>query len=189
MAATTPVYGFPYQELGDAPDGAGLGEDGFLAVESKFVTVDSAIAAITGVTPTVGSSTTNVSTSSTTFVPGSTAFGVAFTAPASGSVWVTMTAYMQQTQDGGVALVSHTMRTGATIGSGTVVGTAANSNRALVIGGTVDAGQPQYFQASRRTLWTGLTPGASYNARVEMAVDNGGGVNVFYRELQIDPSI
>lgn len=187
--ANTPIYGFPYQGLNDPPDGPSLGEDLATAIETKFSSVDSAISAINALAPTVASSTVNVSTSSTTFVPGATAFGVSFVAPPSGAVFITMSCYFQQTQDGGVALVSHTVRTGATIGSGTVVGVAANSNRALVAGGPVDAAQPIYFQGSRRTLWTGLTPGAAYNARVEMAVDLGGGCNVFYRELQVEPSL
>jgi hypothetical protein len=143
-----------------------------------------------GPAPVVGSSSVNISSSSTTFVAGSTAFGVSFVAPPSGSVYITMSGYFQETQDGGVALMSYTVRTGGTVGSGTTVGTAANSNRALIAGGPVDAGQPIYFQGSRGpTLWTGLTPGATYNARVEIAADFAGGINVFYRELLVVPSL
>lgn len=187
--ASTPVYGFRYQLLGDAPDGPDLGQNLALDVEAKFVSVDAAVAAINNLAPVVASSTTNDSTSSTTFVPGASPFGITFVAPPSGIVAITVAAYFQQTQDGGVALVSHTLRTGATIGSGTTVGTAANSNRALVAGGPVTTGKPIYFQGSRRSIWTGLTAGASYNARVEMACANGGGINVFYRELQVEPSL
>lgn len=189
MADTTPVYGFPFLELGDPPDLAAGTENLAQAVETKIIAMDAATAAINALAPTVASSTANVSTSSTTFVPGATAFGIVFVAPPSGAVFISMSCYFQQTQDGGVALVSHTVRTGGAIGSGTVVGVAANSNRALVAGGPVDPSQPIYYQASRRTLWTGLTNGATYNARVEMAVDLGGGCNVFYRELLVEPSL
>lgn len=42
MADVTPVYGFPYQELGDAPDGPQLGEDLALAVEGVITRMDTA---------------------------------------------------------------------------------------------------------------------------------------------------
>lgn len=187
MADVTPVYGLPYLELADPPDLAAGTENLATEVETELIRIDAAISAINGLAPAVASSTVTVSTSSTTFVAGATAFGIAFVAPPSGIVAITMSAYFQQTQDGGVALVSHTVRTGATIGSGTTIGTAANSNRALVAGGVVTSGKPIYFQGSRRTLWTGLTNGASYNARVEIACDLGGGANVFYRELLVEP--
>ncbi|HEY9415885.1 MAG TPA: hypothetical protein VIQ30_14070 [Pseudonocardia sp.] len=189
MADTTPVYGFPFLELGDPPDLAAGTKNLAQAVETKIISMDSAVSAINGLAPAVASSTVTVSTNSTTFVAGTTPFGIVFVAPPSGIVAITMSAYFTQTQDGGVGLVSHTVRTGGTIGSGTVIGTAANSNRALVAGGVVTSGKPIYFQASRRTIWTGLTNGATYNARVEMAVDLGGGLNVFYRELQVEPSL
>lgn len=44
--AVTPVYGFPYQGLTEAPHGPNLGLNGFTAVENKFVTVDAAIAGL-----------------------------------------------------------------------------------------------------------------------------------------------
>lgn len=148
------------------------------------------VTVLAGSTPVVDSSTVNVSTASTSFIAGSTAFGLAFVAPPSGNVKITMSGYFTETQDGGVALMSYTLRSGSTIGSGTVQGTAANSNRALVAGGVVTAGKPIYHQGSRGpTLWTGLTPGGSYNARVEIACDLGGGINVFYRELLVEPSL
>lgn len=148
------------------------------------------VTVLAGSTPVVDSSTVNVSTASTSFVAGATAFGVAFVAPPSGNVLITLSGYFQETQDGGVALMSYTLRSGSTIGSGSTVGVAANGNRALVAGGVVTAGKPIYFQGSRGpTLWTGLTPGASYNARVEIACDLGGGINVFYRELIVAPTL
>lgn len=194
MADATPIYNLRYLGLGDAPDLAAGTENLATDVEAKFVTSDAAIAAITNLSPTVGSSTANVSTTSATFVAGATAFGVTFVAPPSGTVYVSMSGYFTETQDGGVALMSWTMRTGGTIGSGTTVGTAANSNRALVAGGVVTTGKPIYYQGSRRSLVTGLTPGTTYNVRVEIAVDFtapavAAGINVFYRELIIEPQV
>lgn len=40
MPATTPVYGIPYELISDPPDGADLGESGFLAVEDELVRID-----------------------------------------------------------------------------------------------------------------------------------------------------
>lgn len=40
MAATTPIYGFPYQTPTDPPDGADLGHDLALSVETALDTVD-----------------------------------------------------------------------------------------------------------------------------------------------------
>lgn len=42
--AVTPVYNIPYQALTDQPDGAGLGQNGFLAVETQLVRIDAAAA-------------------------------------------------------------------------------------------------------------------------------------------------
>ena len=42
MPGTTPVYGFRYQLLSDAPHGPNLGLQGFTDVENKIVTMDTA---------------------------------------------------------------------------------------------------------------------------------------------------
>jgi hypothetical protein len=43
--AVTPIYNLPYQALTDPPDGAGLGQNGFLAVETQLARIDAAAAA------------------------------------------------------------------------------------------------------------------------------------------------
>lgn len=43
--AVTPIYSIPYQALTDQPDGAGLGQNGFLAVESQLARIDGLITA------------------------------------------------------------------------------------------------------------------------------------------------
>src|SRR5690242_17990592 len=41
--ATTPVYGFPYQEDGDAPDGPLLGQNLAEAIETEFQRLDTGV--------------------------------------------------------------------------------------------------------------------------------------------------
>jgi hypothetical protein len=140
-----------------------------------------------GLAPVTDSDDTDVSTTSTSFVAGSPAFGVTFVAPPSGKVYLTLTAYFGQTTNQKEAIVSEAVRTGGTIGSGSLVGSGANGNRALVCGEAVNASAPARMQASRRRLVTGLTAGSTYNARVEMATTSGGGCEVYYRELLVEP--
>jgi hypothetical protein len=46
MTASTPLYGFPYETLNDAPDGPNLGEDLATAVETKIASLDAADVAL-----------------------------------------------------------------------------------------------------------------------------------------------
>lgn len=140
-----------------------------------------------GLAPVTASSDTDDSTTSTTFVPGSSPFGITFVAPPSGQVLLTLSAYFGQTTVQKEAIVSESVRSGSTIGSGTLVGTAANGNRALVCGMAVVTSAPARLQASRTRLVTGLTPGSTYNARCEFATTSGGGCEVFWREFLIVP--
>jgi hypothetical protein len=140
-----------------------------------------------GLLPVTASSDTDDSTTSATFGPGSSPFGITFVAPPSGQVYLTLTAYFGQTTNQKEAIVSESVRSGSTIGSGTLVGTAANGNRALVCGMAVNTSAPARLQASRRRPVTGLTPGSTYNARCEFATTTGGGCEVFWREFLIEP--
>ena len=45
--ATTPVYGWPYQALGDAPNGASMGEDLALAIEATVNALTATVASLT----------------------------------------------------------------------------------------------------------------------------------------------
>lgn len=189
MAGTTPVYGFPYQELGDAPDGPDLGHDLATAVENKFVSVDAAINAINGLTPVQTSTTTDeINFTNTTFGPGLTTVGVAFVAPPSGIVFITMSVIVSQNINGQATFVSSEVKTGSTVGSGTLVGSAANSDRGITVGRAINSGAVALLQASRRVMYTGLTAGASYNVRMMQCVDGGSG-SLFFRELIVEPSL
>lgn len=131
-----------------------------------------------------GSSTDEATYTGTAFTAGASPVGVAFTAPDSGNVLVAMRGYFSQNQNLQASIMSYAIRTGGTIGSGSVF-SAANSDRALVCGRSVNASAPALIQASIVDLFTGLTPGATYNARVEYQTTSGGGMDVFYRQLTV----
>lgn len=188
MADTTPVYGFRFLELGDAPDLAAGTENLATDVEAKFVTVDAAIAAINNLDPVVASSNVLNTTSSTTLVAGANPLGVVFVAPPSGKVVVHLSAHMEETINQELATVTDVTRTGGTIGSGTTV-RAGTGDRALICGDAVNAGAVARLQATRTSLLTGLTPGSTYNTRVEFQTTSPGACNVLYRELLIVPVV
>lgn len=145
---------------------------------------------LAGASPVVATSTADeLSVTSTSFVAGSTPLGIVFVAPPSGAGFITLGAYITQNQNTKASIASYTVRAGDTIGSGAVFGTAANSDRALVCGRSVNAGAPALLNADIRDYWSGLTPGATYNARVEFCVDSGGGMDVLRRKIMFEPSL
>lgn len=189
MADTTPTYGLPFQELGDAPDGPTLGEDLALAVEAELARIDAAIAAINGMSNvSIGSTTDELTFTNTTFQPGASPVGVAFTAPASGEVLIHYTFQIQSNINGQSAFGSCEVRSGAVVGSGTLAGTAANSDRSITTSKAVNASAPALIQASRTVRYLGLTPGAAYNVRLLHCVDGGSG-SVTYREVVVQPQL
>jgi hypothetical protein len=103
-------------------------------------------------------------------------------------VFVTISAVMSQNINTQATFASPEIRTGGVVGSGTLVGSAANSDRGLTVGRAVNSGAIALLQASRRCFYTGLTPGATYNARILHCVDGGGG-SMLYREVMIEPSL
>lgn len=188
MADTTPTYSLPFLELADAPDLASATEDLALAVEDELTRIDAAIATINNLAPVIASSATSVTNTTTTFDPGATPLGVTFVAPPSGAVFITLSAYISQGISNKAAIVSYSLKAGGTIGSGTVIA-AAGTNRSLVTRGNVETGFPVLLQGSRRFLHTGLTPGSTYNARVELQTETGGNCTTSYRELLVEPSL
>lgn len=189
MADSTPVYGLPYLELGDPPDLAAGTENLAVDVETELIRIDAAIAAINGLAPASASSTTDeTGFTNTSFAAGASPVGVAFTAPPSGSVLIHLSAILAQNINTQATFVSCEVKTGATIGSGTLAGGAANSDRGLTVGRAVNSGAVALLQAGRPVLYTGLTPGAIYNVRVMHCVDGGSGT-VFFRELIVVPML
>lgn len=124
--------------------------------------------------------------STTSYLPGTTPTGVVFTCPPSGRVMITISSYFGQTTNANEAIVSFSLRTGGTIGSGTVV-VGASGTRALVCGMAVNSGAPARLQASRRVAVTGLTPGSTYNVRIEFATSPAGACAIFTREIIVEP--
>jgi len=154
----------------------------------KYYNGTSWITLLGGAAPVQAATSTDETTSSSSFVAGSSPLGVVFVAPPSGNVFVSMRGYFSQTQNGQASIMSYAIRAGGTIGSGTVFA-AASSDRALVCGRAVNASAPAQLQSGIRDLFTGLTPGATYNARVEFEVTPGGGMDVFYRQILVEPSL
>jgi hypothetical protein len=145
---------------------------------------------LAGASPVTATSSIDESTStSASFVAGSTPLGIVFVAPPSGNGFITLGAYFGQLSNAQASIVSYTVRAGGTIGSGTTFGAAANSDRALVCGRAVNASAPALLQADIRDYWPGLTPGSTYNARVEFQTTSGGGCEVYKRKLTFEPSL
>jgi len=103
-------------------------------------------------------------------------------------VLVLWSGYIQATNNGGATILSFEMKTGSTVGSGTLVGTAANSDRSIIVGKAVNSGAPALNNAGQWSRYFGLTPGANYNVRLMHAVDGGTGVIVF-RQIAVYPQI
>lgn len=131
---------------------------------------------------------TDENTTSTSFVAGTSPLGVTFVAPPSGAVVISMRGYIAQNINGQASIMSYAIRAGGSIGSGSVF-SAANSDRALVCGRSVNASSPALLQASITDGFNGLTPGATYNVRCEFSVTATGGMDVFYRQLLVVPSL
>jgi hypothetical protein len=95
-------------------------------------------------------------TTSAVFVLLAATCGVAFVAPPSGQVTVDYAAFMQHSAAGQFIIVSPELRTGSSVGAGTVV-SAANDDENVQVTGT-DGGR-----MGATVEYTGLTPGNSYN--------------------------
>jgi hypothetical protein len=122
---------------------------------------------------------------STTFIAGSPACGFTFKAPPSGAVYVTVSGTVRMANNGNETRLTYALRTGTTVGSGTVV-VAASSLRGVVCGQAVVTSGPSMASASFRHPHTGLTAGADYNIRTEHNVSGGSG-QIDYRMVSIEP--
>jgi hypothetical protein len=124
----------------------------------------------------------------TTYAPGGTVLGTAFTAPATGKVYITVGGRIRLETNNNTMYLSFEVRAGATVGSGTVV-LAADNGRAVAVGGNGTGVTYLFAGSSRRWLLTGLTPGSSYNVRTMHACQTAGTVNgtLFNRDLLIEP--
>jgi hypothetical protein len=100
---------------------------------------------------------TTTSTTFTATLTGGTACSLVFTAPASGKILAHNTARLLNSTADGYALCSIQIRTGAVVGSGTLVVTAADTESIRTQDKDVCSSRPRWL--------TGLTAGSSYNAQ------------------------
>ncbi len=128
----------------------------------------------------------NHSVSSATFAAGSPNCGVAFTAPPSGIAEIIVGGDIHTSQNTHGISLGWELRTGAIVGSGTVV-TAASTLRALYAGNAVNSGAPAKTLASFYHPQSGLTAGNSYNVRTMHAVTSGGAGTVSHRYITARP--
>jgi hypothetical protein len=112
---------------------------------------------------------TNFPITSATYV-GDNNSGLAFIAPASGAVRVDWAPHLGIAVTANVLRVVHCsleIRTGSTIGSGSVVsGQAFDDARSVRIGIGLTSGMNTSIEASNFAIITGLTPGGSYHVRL-----------------------
>lgn len=172
----TPIYGFPYPALTDAPNGAAQIQALAEAVEADLAATDAAVAALDaevkfGDGGTYPNSTQNTSgtTSSGTFtnvLTGGTTCSLTFVAPVSGTVDIYNSGQVGNNTAGQSSICAHEVRAGAVVGSGAVVQAAAIENGIL-------AGSTARFTVV--TPVTGLVSGATYNVQLFFVVTGGTG--------------
>lgn len=121
---------------------------------------------------------TTTSTAFTATLTGGTSCGLAFVAPASGSVLIHNT--MNGFNGGGASFGAFEVRAGGTVGSGAVF-QAAVDTKAIVLGAASLA-------MTYTTLVTGLTPGSIYNVRQMFRVSAGTGTYA-WKELCVGPCL
>lgn len=165
---TTPVYGLPYPSLSDSPNGPAQFQALAQAVETQLQRLDSVPAAVTATDAGA------VSTASTTFTNLAGDPGVAFTAPPSGRVLVSIGSAFDGNAADTWSMMGFQIRTGSVVGSGTIV-YAANDNDACGTMGTNDAA------IGRTTLVTSLIAGSPYNAQALYKRFSGSGTAFYAR--------
>lgn len=133
----------------------------------------------------VENTTDETNFNSTAFTLGATTVGLTFIAPTSGGVIVLWNARANLNSATGVrVVVSAEVRSGSTIGSGTVMA-AAGDDQAVELG---QAANTRVGAASHRVV-TGLTPGAVYNVALwhHNATSVASAGSIFYRSVTTMP--
>lgn len=114
---------------------------------------------------------TTTSTSFTNSLTTTTTRGIAFVAGASGQALVLYQCTGRNNGAGGFTIVDAEVRTGTTVGAGTVVRASDESTASAPQSDSVN----QQMQHHGHFLVTGLTPGSSYNATMTYRVTGGTG--------------
>jgi hypothetical protein len=178
---TTPIFAFPYPALTDAPNGAAQIQALAQAVETSLNTTNSNVTAnqvvvnkfSTGVTVTNQQNTsgTTASAAYTATLTGGTTCSLTFVAPPSASVLVINSTNLENTSSANTALMAFEIRQGASIGAGTVV-FAASDTEANTMGGSAGVG----VHATVATpILTGLVAGNTFNCRQMFRTSAGTG--------------
>lgn len=118
----------------------------------------------------------------TAFSLGTTTVGTDFTAPTSGAVKITWSCRFALGTDTNLTVVSAEVRTGSTVGSGTVVSAASDSS-ALEIG----QASTTRLQASQYRVVTGLTAGSVYNVSLWHHTSSGDSATIYQRDVMVEP--
>lgn len=110
--------------------------------------------------------------------------GVAFVACTTGRAAIDFAGFLDNDTGGGVqTFVSPVIRAGSTVGAGASVVAAADANSITQTNSSAAVG----ILVGRRLLVTGLTPGSTYNVRLEHRVSGGNGF-VAYRSVVVSPA-
>jgi hypothetical protein len=125
-------------------------------------------------------STDETAFTDTAYALGGTTVGQSFVAPTSGAVLVIWAARIQSNTAAVRGLSSAEVRTGGTIGSGTVVSAAGDQS-------ALETGAADRLQASRHRLVTGLTAGSTYNVSLWHKVSSAGNATIFDRDVAVYP--
>lgn len=187
---TTPIFAFPYPALTDAPNGAAQIQALAEAVETELNATNADVTAVQTVTNKFATGATvqnfqpalaNFATTgyTETFTTSNTPAAVAFVAPPSGVVLIHLRSWLDNNLTAGRTYLSWVLRTGSTIGSGTVF-LAASDARAMHNMSAEDNEYGATFYVS------GLTAGNNYNVRNAGRVTSGTGESQ-NRELIVQP--
>ena len=129
-------------------------------------------------------SSTDESFSNTTFDNGTAVLGIAFIAPASGAVHITVSAFITNVNNTFYTAMSYRITEGNVVDSGTEI-LAPSDDRSLSTSRAVTTGGATQLSASYRRLTTGLVPGGSYNVTAYKRVSGGTG-SFLYRSLNVE---
>lgn len=119
-------------------------------------------------------------------VPGSPVVGSAFTAPASGKVWVTVGGVLNQSINTEQTHLSWEMYTGGIVGAGSLV-SAVDFRNGVACGRAVNTSAAAYAICANRVQVGGLTPGATYNVQTLHWVSAGGTGTIDRRHIAVEP--
>lgn len=141
-----------------------------------------------GNTGTVAASSTSALTfTNTSGTSGSPVVGVSFVAPSSGAVMISVGGNIWISSNTFRSILGWELKTGSTIDTGTVV-KGPDYRYAIIAGRSVTTGGPNDNAATRRRMWSGLTPGSEYNVVTKHWVSGGTG-DLDQREIIVEPAL